>query len=68
MGGELLPGEDKSTAAVPSQWLLYVNGTLQPCAAVNMGGSNFFKLRDLADALGFRVDYDAEKRTVVIEP
>ena len=27
-----------------------------------------FKLRDLADALGFRVDYDADTRTVIIEP
>ena len=68
VGGELLPGEDKSSTAVPSRWLLYVDGTFQPCAAVNVGSSNFFKLRDLADALGFHVDYDKEKRTVIIEP
>ncbi len=68
VGGELLPGEDKSSTAAPSQWLLFVNGTLRPCAAVNVGGSNFFKLRDLAEALGFHVEYDKEKRTVIIEP
>jgi hypothetical protein len=68
VGGELLPGEDKSSTAVPSQWLLYVDGALRPCAAVNVGGNNFFKLRDLADALGFHVEYDKEMRTVIIEP
>lgn len=68
VGGELQPGKDQASTAVPSRWLLYVDGALQPCDSVNVGGSNYFKLRDLGAALGFRVDYDQETRTVIIDP
>ena len=32
----------------------------------NIGGSNFFKLREMGDALGFAVDYDAETNTASV--
>ena len=68
-GTELdLSGGDKSaTAAVSSQSIL-INGTAAENLSVyNIGGNNFFKLRDLADAVGFYVGYDAETFTATIE-
>ena len=47
---------------------VYVDGVLLPCRVANIGGNNYFKLQDLADALGFFVDYDKETRTVIIAP
>jgi hypothetical protein len=32
----------------------------------NIDGSNYFKLRDLGDALGFTVDYDADSNTAIV--
>jgi transglutaminase-like putative cysteine protease len=32
----------------------------------NIGGSNYFKLRDMAEAVGFSVEYDAAANTVLI--
>ena len=34
--------------------------------AYNIGGSNYFMLRDLAPYLDFGVNYDAETRTAII--
>lgn len=66
VGGEMAVGEDKSATAVISNQSLIINGESAQLTAFNIGGSNYFKLRDLADALGFFVDYDAETRTALI--
>lgn len=66
VGGEMLSGEDKSSSCVPSNWTLYVNGKLVNCKVYNIGGNNFFKLRDLSGAFGVEVSYDAAKNTAVI--
>ena len=68
VGGELTPGEDKSATAAASRWLLFADGKLLPCKVANIGGNNYFKLQDLADALGFSADYEKETRTVIIAP
>ena len=34
--------------------------------AFNIGGNNYFMLRDLGEALGFEVDYDAATRTMIM--
>ena len=66
VGGEMAVGEDKSATAVISNQSIIINGKSAQLTAFNIGGSNYFKLRDLADALGFFVDYDAETRTALI--
>ena len=68
VGGERQLGADLSASAVSSRWLLYVDGVLHPCDTVNIGGNNYFKLRDLSGALGFSVEYEPESRTVEITP
>ena len=65
--GDLTPGLDKSSTAVRSAQTLSINGeTVDGLTAYNIGGNNFFKLRELGEKLGFGVDYDAETRTMVV--
>ncbi len=59
------------SSAVLSPQKLTVNDAEQNVEAYNIGGANFFKLRDLAALLKgtsaqFNVDYDAARNTVVI--
>ena len=66
-GGELVVGEDKSATAVPSAQTITINGRVNTALTVyNLGGNNFFKLRDLGSALGFGVDFDAATNTVLV--
>ena len=67
VGGELAKGEDKSDTCVVSTQTITIDGVVVDVAVYNIGGNNFFKLRDLGDAIGFGVDYDAETRTIIIE-
>ncbi len=66
-GSELVIGEDLSATAVRSNQPLYVNGELSTIKAYNLGGNNYFQLRELGAAIGFGVDYDAATRTVIID-
>lgn len=65
--GDLTPGLDKSSTAVRSAQTLSINGeTVDGLTAYNIGGNNFFKLRELGEKLGFGVDYDAETKTMLV--
>ena len=70
IGGELASGTDKSATTVKSNQSLVINGkTINMSAAMsayNIGGNNYFKLRDLGTALGFTVDYNESTNTMVI--
>ena len=66
VGGELETGTDKSATCVLSGWKVEVNGEAKDIVAYNLGGNNFFKLKDLGAALGFGVDYDEATRTMLI--
>lgn len=66
-GSEMIVGEDKSGSAVKSSQAISINGVLHEGLAVyNLGGHNYFKLRDLGAVLGFAVDYEKETNTAVI--
>lgn len=66
IGGELTSGEDKSASCVLSDQSISVDGEKLDVTVYNIGGSNYFMLRDLGSALGFSVEYDAETRTVLV--
>lgn len=66
VGGELRIGEDRSASCVASRWQLRVDDTYKASYVYNIGGNNFFKLRDLGRALDFDVDYDAEHYTMIV--
>ena len=65
-GGELAAGQDNSSAAVRSAQQLFINGRPYKLIAYNIGGNNFFKLRDLGAALGFHVGYDSATATMLV--
>ena len=67
VGGEMLTGSDKSASCTPSSWVLYVNDKLIGCNVYNIGGNNFFKLRDMASAFGITVSYDSATNTADIK-
>ena len=67
-GTELLVGDDQSVTAQVSAQTIMVDGAVRGDLTVyNIGGSNFFKLRELGDALGFVVDYDDATNTAIVE-
>ena len=66
-GKELLLGQDASATAQKSAQTILIDGQIVTGLDVyNIGGSNYFKLRDLGDALGFDVGYDAETNTAIV--
>ena len=67
VGGELVVGEDKSATAVPSsQSLWFLDAPSDGLSVYNIGGNNFFKLRDLSELMGFTVDFDAGTNTAIV--
>ena len=66
VGGELETGTDKSASAVASAQSVEIDGETVDLTAYNIGGNNFFKLRDLGTALDFGVDYDGATATMVV--
>lgn len=67
-GSELIVGEDQSSTAVRSQQTIRINGIIRDDLSVyNIGGNNYFKLRDLGAALNFDVDYQLETNTAIVE-
>ena len=67
IGGELDPGGDRSAEAARSPQTIIVDGAERRDLTVwNIGGRNFFKLRELGTLLGFGVDYDAAERAALV--
>jgi 2',3'-cyclic-nucleotide 2'-phosphodiesterase (5'-nucleotidase family) len=65
--GDLEPGDDKSASAVRSAQKLVINGEpVTDLTAFNLGGYNFFRLRELGEKLGFGVTFDEAANTVVV--
>ncbi|MGE4353267.1 MAG: S1C family serine protease [Oscillospiraceae bacterium] len=67
VGGEMKVGDDKSDTMTLSSQMIMIDGTVSKITAYNIGGNNFFQLRELADALAFTAGYDAETNTVVVD-
>ena len=54
--------------ASPSSQRFYVNEQRIPLEAYEINGSNYVKLRDIGQAVGFGISYDAGTNTVTIHP
>lgn len=66
-GSEMQPGTGMaSVKAVPSNQKVIVEGKTAGMEAYNIGGSNYFKLRDLAERLNFSVNWNQVTQTVEI--
>ena len=66
VGGELNTGVDRSATCVSSPQKLLVDGKETKISAYNIGGNNFFKLRDLGRILSFYVGYREDTKTAVV--
>lgn len=60
-GGELAGAAEENKTAEISNDVIYVDGVRTEVEVYKIDGSNYFKLRDLGDALGFDVGWTAEK-------
>lgn len=64
-GAELTGSEStKTQPAVPSGSTIYVNGQKLDLTVYNIDGFNYFKLRDLGQALDFNVGYENGSMTI----
>jgi hypothetical protein len=46
---------------------IILDGRKVPFTAYNIGGNNYFKLRDIGAAFDFGVDWDGAQNTIVID-
>ena len=66
VGGELAAADGALRFAVKTSAAVSLDGRSIAPTAYNIGGNNYFRLRDLGAALGFTVDWDAASGTVVL--
>jgi hypothetical protein len=55
------------TAAIPTTAQVIVNGAEASFEAYNIGGGNFFKLRDIGAAVNFSVEWDSAGNRILID-
>ena len=68
VGGELSVSEMPiQKTAVITDSRIYLDGRETQLAAFNIGGYNYFKLRDIAKALDFSVTWDEKAGTIGID-
>ncbi len=60
IGGELSGDSINASNIQENTAPIYVNGQRVDLQAYNIDGSNYFKIRDIADIAGFNVDWDGE--------
>ncbi len=65
-GGEMSKGDGTDKTAVISSQALSLDGRSVSALAYNIGGNNYFKLRDLGEIIGFDVGWDEDKSIVSI--
>ena len=65
--GEVSTGDDKSKPATATKSKIYVDGNETPFTAYNIGGNNYFKLRDVAKVLNIGVGYDDATKVITID-
>lgn len=69
IGGELnVSGGASSVNAVPTTANIYLNGDKVSLTAFNIGGANYFKLRDIGITLNFGVAYNTQYDYITIDP
>lgn len=67
-GSELaLTGKQTAQTAMPSVARIFIDGAEANLASYNIGGYNYYKLRDLAKQIDFNVTWDDEHNTVGID-
>ena len=68
VGGELTPGDGNQRTALSSSVFLTLDGVPIKATCYNIEGNNYFKLRDITDALDCRVEWDGKTQMIWIIP
>ena len=66
IGGEMISKGNSANEAVPTKSRVILNGQDVLFTAFNIDGNNYFKLRDVGEALDFYVQWDDERNTIEI--
>jgi hypothetical protein len=67
VGGEMTGKGDGAKSASPTDSKVYIDGDEVQFTAYNIDGNNYFKLRDIGEAINFGVDWDDARNTIVID-
>ena len=67
VGGEMVGKGEGAKIPVPTTSKIYLDGKEISFTAYNIGGNNYFKLRDIGQAFDFGVTWDGTKNTIVID-
>jgi hypothetical protein len=67
VGGELAKGSPGSKQANPTTSKIFLDGEEINLTAYNIGGNNYFKLRDLGAAFDFGIGWDDATKTITID-
>ena len=68
VGGELTPGDGNERTALSSSAFLTLDGVPIKATCYNINDNNYFKLRDITDALDCRVEWDNNTQTIWVIP
>lgn len=66
IGGELSSEIEQDMNVVENNTPIYVDGRRTAITAYNINGSSYFKIRDIADAAGFEIQWDGDSQTINI--
>jgi hypothetical protein len=67
IGGEMAPGDGKEKTSVPNTSIILKDGVQVYLEAYTIDGSNYFKLRDIAQSFNIGVTWNQESKTIVID-
>ena len=67
IGGEMEGKGSGAKTAIPTGSKVFLDGQEIALDAYNIGGNNYFKLRDIGEALDFGVNWDIGSRAVIID-
>ncbi len=67
-GGELTPGDGVERTALSSSVFVTLDGVPIKATCYNIEGNNYFKLRDITDALDCRVEWDKNNQMIWVIP
>lgn len=66
IGGELENSPQSSLEISETSSPIYIDGVLSEVEAYTINGSTYFKIRDIANAAGFEVEWNNETQTIII--
>ena len=66
VGGEMMDKGAESKTYIPATSRIILDGNEVTFTAYNIGGNNYFKLRDVGQALDFSAVWDGSKNTIIV--